>query len=124
CRIRRAGRPDVRLLQGYSLMILAMRRTCAGQEAPQAGVQPITFYDELITETAGVRAEFVSIPLIERALHGAASAALYPDFLAQAFHHVRQPRSHTGAAAGIAGTVVHDHAARQAGKDRRQGPPW
>lgn len=49
----------------------------------------MTFYDRLVTETAGARAEFISIPLIERVLHGAASAALYLDFLAQAFHHVR-----------------------------------
>jgi hypothetical protein len=38
-------------------MIPALRRTCAGQETPRAGVQAITRYDQLITETAGVRAD-------------------------------------------------------------------
>ncbi len=46
-------------------------------------------HDQLIAETAHVRAEFLSIPLIKRGLDGNVPPALYVDFLNQAYHHVR-----------------------------------
>lgn len=47
------------------------------------------FYDRLLAETADSRAEFISMPIIGRALHGDVPQDLYRDFLAQAYHHVR-----------------------------------
>ncbi len=53
----------------------------------------MTFHDRLLAETAPARADFLSIPLLERALAGNVPRglfrALYLEFLAQAFHHVR-----------------------------------
>jgi len=49
----------------------------------------MTFYDRLVAATSDARAEFVSLPIIGQALHGDVPRALYLDFLAQAYHHVR-----------------------------------
>lgn len=49
----------------------------------------MTFYDRLLAETANARSDFISLPLIERALNGDVPQDLYLDYLAQAYHHVR-----------------------------------
>lgn len=46
------------------------------------------FYDRLMAETEEARAEFVSLPIIGRALKGEIPRRLYLDFLIQAYHHV------------------------------------
>ncbi|MFZ0694016.1 MAG: iron-containing redox enzyme family protein, partial [Alphaproteobacteria bacterium] len=49
----------------------------------------MTFYDRLLAETADARSDFISLPLIGRALNGDVPRDLYLDYLAQAYHHVR-----------------------------------
>ena len=49
----------------------------------------MNFYDRLIAGTAEEREEFQAIPLIHEAMAGGATRAMYLDFLAQAYHHVR-----------------------------------
>jgi pyrroloquinoline quinone (PQQ) biosynthesis protein C len=49
----------------------------------------MTPYEYLLTETAAARAEFLSIPLLARAVAGRVPRSLYIEFLAQAYHHVR-----------------------------------
>jgi pyrroloquinoline quinone (PQQ) biosynthesis protein C len=46
-------------------------------------------HDRLLAETAAARAEFLSLPLLRRALEGDVPRPLYIDFLTQAYHHVR-----------------------------------
>lgn len=49
----------------------------------------MNFYDRLLAETSTACAEFLSIPILGRALEGSVSRALYIEFLKQAYHHVR-----------------------------------
>lgn len=49
----------------------------------------MSFYDRLLSETVREREAFLAIPLIREAVAHGASRALYLDFLAQAYHHVR-----------------------------------
>jgi pyrroloquinoline quinone (PQQ) biosynthesis protein C len=49
----------------------------------------MTPYEYLLTETAAARAEFLSTPLLARAVAGRVPRSLYIEFLAQAYHHVR-----------------------------------
>lgn len=49
----------------------------------------MSFYDDLQAATAADRAAYLSIPLIQDAVRNGASRALYVDFLAQAYHHVK-----------------------------------
>jgi pyrroloquinoline quinone (PQQ) biosynthesis protein C len=49
----------------------------------------MTFHQRLLAETEAARAEFLSVPILARALEGQVSRALYLDFLRQAYHHVR-----------------------------------
>lgn len=49
----------------------------------------MSFYDRLIAETTAEREAFLAIPLVRRAVQAGASRALYLDFLAEAYHHVR-----------------------------------
>ena len=49
----------------------------------------MTFYDRLLAETKDARSDFISLPLIGRALNGDVPQDLYLDYLAQAYHHVR-----------------------------------
>ncbi len=49
----------------------------------------MNFHDRLLVETSTARAEFLSIPILRRALEGSVSRALYIEFLKQAYHHVR-----------------------------------
>ncbi|MGO8918456.1 MAG: TenA family transcriptional regulator [Stellaceae bacterium] len=49
----------------------------------------MTLHDRLLAETETARGEFLSIPLLGRALEGKVSRTLYIDFLKQAYHHVR-----------------------------------
>ncbi|MGE0744528.1 MAG: TenA family transcriptional regulator [Rhodospirillales bacterium] len=46
-------------------------------------------YDRLLVETEPARADFLSIPIIKRAIAGEIPRELYLDFLGQAYHHVR-----------------------------------
>lgn len=50
----------------------------------------MSFHARLLDDTLTERMRFLSIPLIERAASTGVSRALYLDFLAQAYHHVRQ----------------------------------
>ncbi len=49
----------------------------------------MSFYDRLIAHTAAAREGFQAIPLIREVMGGGATRAMYLDFLAQAYHHVR-----------------------------------
>ncbi len=49
----------------------------------------MSFYDRLIARTAAEREGFQAIPLIRQAMGGGVTQAMYLDFLAQAYHHVR-----------------------------------
>lgn len=49
----------------------------------------MTAHDRLLAETEGARTEFLSIPILGRALAGDVPRPLYVDFLTQAYHHVR-----------------------------------
>ncbi len=49
----------------------------------------MTFYDQLLRETAADREAFLAIPLVRHAVAHGASRGLYREFLAQAYHHVK-----------------------------------
>ncbi len=49
----------------------------------------MSFYEQLITETADSRDAFLSIPLVRSTLRNGAPRSLYLDFLAEAYHHVK-----------------------------------
>ncbi|PZQ17717.1 MAG: iron-containing redox enzyme family protein [Ancylobacter novellus] len=49
----------------------------------------MSFCDRLIAETAAERADFLSIPLIQRTLANGAPPELYRAFLGEAYHHVK-----------------------------------
>ncbi len=70
----------------------------------------MSFYETLLVETAGQRAEFLSVPLIGRALSGAVSRGLYLDFLGEAYHHVR----HTCPLLSLAASRTSDRRYRDA----------
>jgi hypothetical protein len=68
----------------------------------------MTFYDRLLAETAAARREFLSIPVLGRALEGDVPRALYVEFLKQAYHHVR----HTCPLLSLAAARTKDSAYR------------
>jgi len=49
----------------------------------------MSFYEQLIAETAESRDAFLSIPLVRSTIRNGASRKLYLDFPAEAFHHVK-----------------------------------
>jgi pyrroloquinoline quinone (PQQ) biosynthesis protein C len=49
----------------------------------------MSFYEQLVTETADSRDAFLSIPLVRNTLRNGAPRGLYLDFLAEAYHHVK-----------------------------------
>jgi pyrroloquinoline quinone (PQQ) biosynthesis protein C len=49
----------------------------------------MSFYEQLIAETAESRDAFLSIPLVQSTIRNGASRKLYLDFLAEAYHHVK-----------------------------------
>ncbi len=49
----------------------------------------MTFYDDLVKETAPERAQFQNIALIRHVMANGATKDLYLDFLTQAYHHVK-----------------------------------
>jgi pyrroloquinoline quinone (PQQ) biosynthesis protein C len=49
----------------------------------------MSFYEQLIAETADSRKAFLSIPLVRSAIRNGAPRRLYLDFLAEAYHHVK-----------------------------------
>lgn len=49
----------------------------------------MTFFDDLIAQTRQERDAFIATPVIQRALREGVDRAMYLDFLAQAYHHVR-----------------------------------
>jgi long-chain acyl-CoA synthetase len=49
----------------------------------------MSLYEDLIRDTAADRAEFLSIPIIQRTLTNGVGREVYLDYLGQAFHHVR-----------------------------------
>src|SRR6267154_6178459 len=49
----------------------------------------MSFYEQLIAETAESRGAFLSIPLVQSTIRNGASRKLYLDFLAEAYHHVK-----------------------------------
>lgn len=49
----------------------------------------MSFFQELLDQTAGERNEFISIPLISHVFANGVTRQLYGDFLEQAYHHVR-----------------------------------
>jgi pyrroloquinoline quinone (PQQ) biosynthesis protein C len=50
---------------------------------------PMSFYQELLDQTAEQRDDFISIRLISHVVENGVSRNLYADFLSQAYHHVR-----------------------------------
>lgn len=49
----------------------------------------MTFYERLVLDTAAERDEFLTIPLVRRAVQTGASRTLYLSFLTEAYHHVK-----------------------------------
>src|SRR5450755_3429176 len=49
----------------------------------------MSFYEQLVGETADGRDAFLSIPLVRSTLRNGASRSLYLDFLTEAYHHVK-----------------------------------
>ena len=49
----------------------------------------MSFYEQLVAETADSRDAFLSIPLVRNTLRSGATRGLYLDFLAEAYHHVK-----------------------------------
>jgi pyrroloquinoline quinone (PQQ) biosynthesis protein C len=49
----------------------------------------MSFYEQLVTETADSREAFLAIPLVRSTLRNGAPRSLYLDFLAEAYHHVK-----------------------------------
>src|SRR6267142_2905033 len=49
----------------------------------------MSFYEQLVAETAGSRDAFLAIPLVRNTLRNGAPRSLYLDFLAEAYHHVK-----------------------------------
>ena len=49
----------------------------------------MSFYEQLVAETADSRDAFLSIPLVRATIRNGASRSLYLDFLTEAYHHVR-----------------------------------
>lgn len=49
----------------------------------------MSFFQDLVDQTAAERADFISIPLIPHVIANGVSKQLYGDFLEQAYHHVR-----------------------------------
>jgi pyrroloquinoline quinone (PQQ) biosynthesis protein C len=49
----------------------------------------MSFYEELVAETAASREAFLSIPLVRNTIRNGASRSLYLDFLTEAYHHVK-----------------------------------
>ena len=49
----------------------------------------MSFYEELVSATETHRAEFLAIPILQRALRGDIGKADYLAFLGQAYHHVK-----------------------------------
>ncbi len=47
------------------------------------------FYDQLTAATESARADFIGVPVVQRALAGDVSREEYVAFLGQAYHHVR-----------------------------------
>jgi pyrroloquinoline quinone (PQQ) biosynthesis protein C len=70
----------------------------------------MTPHDRLLAETASARAQFLSIPLLARALAGDVPQPLYLAFLTEAYHHVR----HTCPLLSLAAAKTDDAAYRKA----------
>jgi pyrroloquinoline quinone (PQQ) biosynthesis protein C len=49
----------------------------------------MTFYERLVRDTAAERDEFLTIPLVRRAMQAGAGRTLYQSFLTEAYHHVK-----------------------------------
>src|ERR1700758_5070192 len=49
----------------------------------------MSFYEQLVAETANSRDAFLLIPLVRRTLRHGASRSLYLEFLTEAYHHVK-----------------------------------
>ncbi|SHK90695.1 Iron-containing redox enzyme [Bradyrhizobium lablabi] len=49
----------------------------------------MSFYEQLVAETADSREAFLAIPLVRNTLRNGAPRSLYLDFLAEAYHHVK-----------------------------------
>ncbi len=82
----------------------------------------MTFHDRLLADTNAARAEFLSIPILGRALQGQVPRALYLEFLAQAYHHVRHTCPLLSLAAARTGDGVYraalfDYIAEEHGHD-------
>jgi pyrroloquinoline quinone (PQQ) biosynthesis protein C len=52
-------------------------------------VSSMTFYDRLSALTSSDREGFLAIPILRAVMGGAVTQAMYLDFLAQAYHHVK-----------------------------------
>jgi pyrroloquinoline quinone (PQQ) biosynthesis protein C len=64
----------------------------------------MSFYEQLVAETADSREAFLSIPLVRSTIRNGASRNLYLDFLGQAYHHVK----HTFALLALAASRTSD----------------
>ena len=49
----------------------------------------MSFYEQLVAETADSRDAFLSIPLVRNTIRNGATRSLYVDFLTEAYHHVK-----------------------------------
>ena len=70
----------------------------------------MTFYDILASQTARERERFLSIPLVQQAVHSGGPRPLYLAFLEQAYHHVK----HTFAELALAASRTTDERYQEA----------
>jgi long-chain acyl-CoA synthetase len=88
------------------------------------GKSPMNFYDTLLERTTVERNAFLSIPLIQDAIRNGASRALYIDFLAQAYHHVKHTFSELALAASLTTDETYQDALVEYMNEERGHEKW
>lgn len=85
----------------------------------------MSFFEDLIADTARERADFAAIPQIHDGLHGRISRETYVAYLAQAYHHVRHTvplmqatQGHLSDAHGRYRTALDDYIAEETGHEQ------
>lgn len=81
-------------------------------------------YDKLQSETSMARERFLAIPLVRQALSSGGSRALYIDFLAQAYHHVKHTFRLLALAASLTNDEVYQTALFHYMKEERGHEKW
>jgi pyrroloquinoline quinone (PQQ) biosynthesis protein C len=84
----------------------------------------MSFYNELLAATSSERESFQSIPIIRAVMGGAVTHAMYLDFLAQAYHHVKHTFSLLALAAARTTDVSYQKALLSYMNEERGHDEW